>query len=59
MGWAVDVADPSLSTWTRCGRRGAAGGGGLLGATKPPSSRRTILLRPRLAITLVSLVAGC
>jgi len=30
----------------------------LLGATKPPSSQRTILLEPRLAITLVSLVAG-
>ncbi|HMY86631.1 MAG TPA: TldD/PmbA family protein [Microthrixaceae bacterium] len=59
MGWAVDASrDPSALDLDQVAADAVQRAVRLLGATKPPSSRRTILLEPRLAITLVSLVAG-
>jgi PmbA protein len=59
IGWAVDASrDPTELDLDRVAAEAVERAVRLLGATKPPSSRMTILLEPRLAITLVSLVAG-
>lgn len=47
---ALDVAAASAEAVERATR--------LLGAVKPPSARMTILLEPRLALTLLGIVAG-
>lgn len=59
MGWGVDASrDPAALDLDRVAADAVERAVRLLGATKPPSSRMTILLEPRLALTLVSLVAG-
>lgn len=59
IGWAVDVSrDPAVLDLDEVAADGVHRAVRLLGATKPPSARMAILLEPRLAVTLVSLVAG-
>ena len=59
MGWAVDASmDPATLDLDAVAADAVERAVRLLGATKPPSSRMTILLEPRLALTLVSVVAG-
>ncbi len=59
IGWAVDVSrDPATLDLDEVAADGVHRAVRLLGATKPPSARMTILLEPRLAMTLVSIVAG-
>ncbi|UDY34857.1 TldD/PmbA family protein [Dermatobacter hominis] len=59
IGWAVDASrDPAVLDLDQVAADAVERAVRLLGATKPASSRMTILLEPRLALTLVSLVAG-
>lgn len=59
IGWGVDASrDPAALDLDRLAAEAVERAVRLLGATKPPSARMTILLEPRLAVTLVSLVAG-
>ncbi len=59
IGWGVDVArDPAALDLDQVAADAVERAVGLLGATKPPSGRMTILLEPRLAVTIMSLVAG-
>jgi len=59
IGWGVDASrDPAVLDLDRVAAEAVERAVRLLGATKPPSGRMTILLEPRLAVTLVSLVAG-
>lgn len=59
IGWGVDVSrDPATLDLDRIAVEAVGRAVRLLGATKPPSGRMTILLEPRLAVTLLSVVAG-
>lgn len=59
IGWAYDATrDPGLLDLDEVARDAVERATRLLGATKPPSGRRTILLEPRLAVTLLGIVAG-
>jgi len=59
IGWGVNVSlDPADLDLDLVAADAVERAVRLLGATKPPSARMTILLEPRLAITLVSLVTG-
>lgn len=59
IGWAVDTSrDPTGLDSDRVAVDAVERAVRLLGATKPTSGRMTVLLEPRLAITIVSLVAG-
>ncbi|MBS1838123.1 MAG: TldD/PmbA family protein, partial [Actinobacteria bacterium] len=59
IGWGVDVArDPAALDLDQVAADAVERAVRLLGATKPPSGRMTILLEPRLAVTIMSLVAG-
>ena len=59
IGWAHDVTrDPAELDLERVSAEAIERATRLLGATKPPSSRMTILLEPRLAATLLSVVSG-
>lgn len=58
-GWAADATrDPAELDLERVAAEAVERAVRLLGATKPPSMRTTMLLDPRLALTLVGLVAG-
>lgn len=59
MGWALDASrDPAVLDPERVAAEAVDRAVRLLGATKPPSGRTTILLEPRLALTVVSLVTS-
>lgn len=58
-GTAHDAGrDPAALDLERVAREAADRATRLLGATKPPSGRLTILLEPRLALTLLGVVSG-
>ncbi len=58
IGWAFDAGrDPELLDWDRVVSDGVERATRMLGATKPGSSRRTILLDPRMAATLLGVVS--
>ena len=58
-GWAYDaVMDPAELDLDRVAAEAVERAVRLLGATKPESMRTTILLEPRLALSLVGIVAG-
>ena len=58
-GWAYDAAmDPAELDLDRVAAEAVERAVRLLGATKPESMRTTILLDPRLALSLVGIVAG-
>ena len=58
-GWAYDaVMDPAELDLDRVAAEAVERAVRLLGATKPGSMRTTILLEPRLALSLVGIVAG-
>jgi len=59
IGWGSDAArEPDALDVDRVVSEAVERATRLLGATKPQSSRRTILLEPRLAATLLSVVSG-
>ena len=59
IGWAYDATrDPSTLDLERVAAEAVERATRLLGATKPASARMTILLEPRLAATLLSVVSG-
>jgi PmbA protein len=59
IGWAYDTGrDPAALDLDRVAAEAVDRATRLLGATKPRSARMTILLEPRLAATLLSMVAG-
>ena len=59
IGWAYDAGrDPAGLDLQRVADEAVMRATRLLGATKPPSARMTILLEPRLAATLLSVVSG-
>lgn len=59
IGWAVDATrDPALLDVEQVAADGVDRAVRLLGAVKPASGRRTIVVEPRLAVTLVSIVVG-
>ncbi len=59
IGWGHDVSrDPDVLDLDRVAAESVERATRLLGATKPASARMTILLEPRLAATLLSLVSG-
>lgn len=59
IGWAYDVTrDPEGFDLDRVAAEAVERATRLLGATKPSSARMTILLEPRLAATLLSVVSG-
>lgn len=59
IGWGWDASrDPETLDLDRVAAEAVDRATRLLGATKPRSGRRTILLEPRLASTLLSVVAG-
>ncbi len=59
IGWGYDVArDPDELDLARVATEAVERATKLLGAERPPSARMTILLEPRMAVTLLGLVAG-
>jgi PmbA protein len=59
IGWSYDAGrDPGALDLDRVAAEAVERATRLLGATKPPSGRMTILLEPRLAATLLGVVAG-
>jgi PmbA protein len=59
IGWAWDAGrDPEALDLARVAAEAVERATRLLGATKPPSARMAIVLEPRLAATLLSVVAG-
>ena len=58
-GWSVDAGrDPDALDLEHVAAEAVDRATRLLGATKPPSARMTILLEPRLAVTLLGIVSG-
>ena len=58
-GWSVDVSrDPDALDLEHVAAEAVDRATRLLGATKPPSARMTVVLEPRLAITLLGIVSG-
>lgn len=59
IGWGFDTArDPEELDLQRVATEAAGRATKLLGARRPPTARMTILLEPRIAVTLLGLVAG-
>lgn len=59
MGWGVDASmDPESLDLDAVASDAVERAVRLLGATKPPSGRMTILLEPRLALTIIGVVTG-
>jgi len=59
IGWAYDAGrHPERLDWDRIVADGVERATRMLGATKPPTSRRTILLDPRMTATLLGFVSG-